>query len=356
MMNQVFRVLTGLGVLAGLAVFSGCFYTASETEQIIVTKFGEVVGDPITTPGLHFKLPVIHKINRLEKRLLNWDGKPIEIPTKDKAYISVNAFARWRITDAKQFYLRLRDANGAMSRLDDILGSETRNAVARHELIEIVRTDKNRTPLLDETLIAANNEAAEGSGVKIGILPPIRVGRAQIEADIKQGAAPKLKEFGIELLDVRFKQINYNNDVLARVYQRMISERLQIAERFRSEGGGEVARINGRRERDLNEIQSNAYRREQEIRGEADAEAARIYAEVYNSSPQAAEFFQFLKTLETFRTVVKSDTTLMLSTDSDIFRMLKAAGVTLPVAALPAPAPAPAPSAPAATESPEAAQ
>lgn len=352
MIKQFLRVFSGLGLLLGVAVFSGCFYTVSETEQVIVTKFGEVVGDPITTPGLRFKLPVVHKINRLEKRLMNWDGKPIEIPTKDKAYISVNAFARWRITDAQLFFLRLRDADSAMSRLDDILGSETRNAIARHELIEIVRTDKERAPSMDETLVVADTETLEGSGVKIGTLPAIRVGRARIEADIKQGAAPKLKEFGIELLDVRFKQINYNNDVLARVYQRMISERLQIAERFRSEGGAEVARINGKRERDLNEIQSIAYKREQEIRGEADAEASRIYAEAYGSKPHAAEFYQLLKGLETYRTVVRPDTTLMLSTDSEIFSLLKSSHgsstssmTSSPRSSIPAadPAPAPAP-------------
>ncbi len=349
-MKQILGIFSALLVMIAVAAFSGCFYTVSETQQVIVTKFGEVVGEPISTPGLRFKIPVIHKINRLEKRLLNWDGKPIEIPTKDKAYISVNTFARWRITDAKQFFLRLRDANSAISRLDDILGSETRNAIARHELIEIVRTDKDRKPALDETLIVTDETASEGSGVKIGVLPDIRTGRARIEADIKQGAAPKLKEFGIELLDVRFKQINYNDDVLVRVYQRMISERLQIAERFRSEGGAEVARINGKRERDLNEIQSVAYKREQEIRGEADAEASSIYAEAYGSQPRAAEFYQLTKGLDTYRTIIRPDTTLMLSTDSDLFRLLKSTGSVLaPASAKPATATPAAPSASAPT-------
>jgi len=351
-MKPLIRISIALILLFIAAVVTGCFYSVNETEQVIVTKFGEVVGEPITKPGLRFKMPLVHKINRIEKRLLNWDGKPIEIPTKDKAYISVNTFARWRITDPRQFFLRLRDADSAISRLDDILGSETRNAIARHELIEIVRTDKDRKPSVDETLAVDDNEVLEGSGVKIGVLPGIRVGRAKIEANIKQGAAPKLKEFGIELLDVRFKQINYNNDVLARVYQRMISERLQIAERFRSEGGAEVARINGKRERDLNEIESVAYKKEQEIRGAADAEASRIYAEAYGSNPVAADFYRLLKGLDTYRVIVQPDTTLLLSTDSDLFRLLKDAGTAVPATASPgsvlptaksAPAPALAP-------------
>ncbi len=214
--------------------------------------------------------------------------------------------------------MRLHDERSALSRLDDILGSETRNSIAKHDLIEIVRTDKNRQPLRDETLKGGPTGA-------IGVLPPIEFGRQQIEDQIKTAAAEKLKGFGIAVLDFRIKRVNYNPDVLARIYQRMISERLQIAQRFRSEGEGESARIAGQRERDLNEIQSNAYRQVQLIRGESDAKATEIYARAYTQNPQAAEFYAFLKTLETYHKIFTKDSTLVLSTDSEIFALLKRA-------------------------------
>ncbi len=310
-------------------------YTVSETEHVIITRFGAITGEPISTPGLRFKLPFVDTVNRLEKRLLSWEGRPITIPTKDKAYITVDTYARWRITDPRQFYIRFRDLRSAESRIEDILGSETRNAIARNDLIEIVRTDTARTPVIDETLRAA--ATTEGTTSKIGQLPPIQVGRARIEEAIKQEAAPKLKEPGIELLDVRFKRINYGDEVLERVYQRMISERLQIAQRFRSEGGAEAARIMGNRERDLNEIESAAYKQVQELRGQGDAEASRIYADAYGGNLAAPEFYQFLKSLETIRATIGKDTTLMLSTDSDLFRLLKSTSNTPPPARTAAP-------------------
>ncbi|MFN0130248.1 MAG: protease modulator HflC [Verrucomicrobiales bacterium] len=322
-MKALFGSLGFATVLVLLLMFLGSVYTVKETEHVIITRFGAIVGESISTPGLRFKLPFIDTVNRLEKRLLNWDGRPITIPTKDKAYVTVDTYARWWITDPAQFFIRFRDLRSAESRLEDILGSETRNAIARNELIEIVRTDKTRTPTPDETLKEV--AATETGTSKIGVLPPIRVGRAKIEEEIKQAAAPKLKDPGIELLDVRFKRINYEDDVLVRVYQRMTSERLQIAQRFRSEGGAEAARINGDRERDLNQIESAAYKQVQQLRGEADAQASRIYAEAYATNPAAPEFYQFLKSLETFRAVVGKDTTLLLSTDSDLFRLLKEA-------------------------------
>jgi len=272
-------------------VFSGSFYTVDQTEQVIITQFGKPVGDPITEPGLHFKTPLVQSVNSLDKRFLEWDGAPVAIPTRDKTYIHVNTFARWRIEDPKTYFVRLHDERSAQSRLEDILGSETRNSIAKHDLIEIVRTDKNRQPLHDETL----KGGPTGTGT-IGVLPPIEFGRLKIEEEIKTAAAQKLAGFGIAVLDFRIKRVNYNPDVLDRIYQRMISERLQIAQRFRSEGEGESARIAGQRERDLNEIQSNAYRRVQEIRGEADAKATEIYARAYTQNPQAAEFYAFLKT------------------------------------------------------------
>ena len=299
----------------------GSFYAVNQTEQVIITQFGKPVGDPITEPGLHFKLPLVQTISRIDKRFLEWDGAPVAIPTRDKTYIHVDTFARWRINDPKTYFVRLHDERSAQSRLEDILGSETRNAIAKHDLIEIVRTDKNRKPLRDENL----KNVPTGVGT-IGVLPSIQFGRLKIEEEIKAAAAAKLAEFGIELLDLRLKRVNYNPDVLDRIYQRMISERRQIAQRFRSEGEGEAARIAGQKERDLNEIQSTAYRQVQQIRGQADAKATEIYAHAYTQNPQAAEFYAFLKSMETYRKVLTKDSTLLLSTDSDLFGLLKRAG------------------------------
>jgi membrane protease subunit HflC len=307
--------------LVALGAIRTSFYAVHQTEQVIVTQFGKPVGEPITEPGLHFRIPFIQEVNRIDKRFLEWDGSPVAIPTRDKTYIHVDTFARWRIDDPKTYFVRLHDERSAQSRLEDILGSETRNAIARHDLLEIVRTDKDRKPMHDESL----KPGPVGIGT-IGILSPIYYGRQQIETDIKTAAAVKLQEFGIELLDVRLRRVNYNPDVLGRIYQRMISERLQIAQRFRSEGEGEAARIAGQKERDINEIQSTAYRKVQEIRGEADAKASEIYARAYTQNPQAAEFYGFLKSLETYRKVLNKDATLVLSTDSDLFNLLKHSG------------------------------
>ena len=303
-------------------ILSGAFYTVDQTEQVIITQFGQPVGDPITEPGLHFKIPFVQNVNSLDKRFLEWDGAPVAIPTRDKTYIHVDTFARWRIEDPKTYFVRLHDERSAQSRLEDILGSETRNSIAKHDLIEIVRTDKNRQPLHDESLKGGPTGA-------IGVLPPIEFGRRTIEEEIKSAAAQKLAGFGIAVLDFRIKRVNYNSDVLDRIYQRMISERLQIAQRFRSEGEGEAARIAGQRDRDLNEIQSTAYRQVQQIRGESDAKATEIYARAYTQNPRAAEFYTFLKTLETYHKIFTKDSTLVLSTNSDIFALLKhAAGKT----------------------------
>lgn len=323
-----------VAIVATILVKSVC-YTVDQTEQVIVTQFGKPVGDPVIEPGLHFKVPFIQEVNRLDKRFLEWDGAPVGIPTKDKTYIHVETFARWRIREPLQYFLKLRDERSAQSRLEDILGSETRNAIARHELIEIIRTDKNRKPLRDESLKGGTTGAI---ATNVGTLPPINVGRQKIETEIKTAAEGKLAEFGIELLDVRLKRVDYNPDVLERIHQRMISERQQIAQAFRSQGEGEAARINGQKERDLNEIQSAAYRQVQQIRGEADAKATEIYAKAYTQSPQAAEFYQFLKTLETYRKVIGKDSTLVLSTNSDLFDLLRRfASKTNAPAAKPAP-------------------
>ncbi len=301
--------------LAGLVLFLSSTYTVPETQQTIITQFGKPVGNAITSAGLHFKKPFIQQVNRLEKRILAWDGRPTEMPTKDKTYIVVDAFGRWRISDPIQYFLRIRDERSALSRLDDILGSEIRNAIAKHELIEMIRTTKDRQPVRDEVLAAAHGN--------LGILYPITMGRAKVEEEVFQQAVPKLLGFGIALLDVRFKRINYNESVRKRIYERMISERQQIADRYRSEGAGEAAKIIGKKERDLQQIQSEAYKKIQKIQGDADAKATEIYSSAYNQSQVAVEFYRFAKSMETYRLMANPDTTLILSTDTELFRFLK---------------------------------
>jgi len=301
--------------VVGTYVVSSSVYTVSEVEQVIITQFGKPVGDPVTTAGLKIKVPFIQEINPIDRRVLEWDGNPSDMPTKDKLYISVDLFARWRITDPLQYFLRLRDERSAQSRLDDILGSETRNAVAKHELIEIIRTTSDRVPLRDALLTQAEPD--------MGALVPIQKGRVQVEREIFAAAAEKVQVFGIELLDIRFKRINYNESVRPKIYDRMVSERRQIAERFLSEGNGEAARIRGNRVRELNRIQSEAYRQVEEIRGVADAKATEIYARAYNQSPQAVEFYEFTRTMRSYESIIAANTTLVLSTDSDLFKFLK---------------------------------
>ena len=316
--------MTGILRLAILAILGiGAFvswnslYTVSEVEQVIITQFGKPIGDPVTTAGLQVKVPFVQDVNPIDKRILEWDGSPSDMPTKDKLYISVDIFARWRITDPLQYFLRLRDERSAQSRLDDILGSETRNAVAKHELIEIIRTTKDRVPLRDTLLTDAERD------LEMGALVPIQKGRKLVEQEIFAAAAEKVRVFGIELLDIRFKRINYNESVRPKIYDRMISERRQIAERFLSEGNGEAARIRGNRVRDLNKIQSEAYRQVEEIRGVADAKATEIYAKAYNESPEAAAFYEFTRTMQAYKSLIAANTTLVLSTDSDLFKFLK---------------------------------
>jgi membrane protease subunit HflC len=308
-------VLATVGLVV-LVLVLGSLYSLDETEQGIITQFGKPVGNAVTNAGLHLKLPFIQEVNRLEKRVVRWDGRPTEMPTKDKTYILVDAFGRWRIRDPQPYFLRLRDERSAQSRLDDILGSEIRNAIAKNELIELVRTTKDREAVVDDILQGGRESNA-------GQLYPIRKGRTLVEQEIFASAAPKIAVFGIELLDVRFKRINYNPSVALRIYERMISERQQIAERFRSEGAGEAAKILGQKQKDLQAIESEAYRKIQEIRGAADARATEIYARAYNQSPPAAAFYGFLKTLETYRSALSNDTTLILTTDSELFRLLK---------------------------------
>jgi modulator of FtsH protease HflC len=292
-------------IVAAVVVFaaSSSLYTLEETEQAILTEFGKPIGEPVTNAGLHFKVPLTQEVNRIDKQILEWDAPRSEMPTRDKLYISVDMFARWRITKPLEYFRRLRDERSAQSRLDDILGSETRNAIAKHDLIE--------------TLI----QAAEGSG-SIGVLQEIHKGRTAIEQEIRDAAKIKLAELGIELLDVRFKRINYNPSVVEKIYERMISERQQIASRFRSEGEGEAAKILGDRERDLSVIESEAYKTVQQMRGEADARATSIYAGAYSTTPEARNLYAFIKTMDTYKKVISENDTLVLSSGSELFRFL----------------------------------
>lgn len=312
-MKRLPIVLGLVALLIVVAIVGDPLFTVHETETVILTRFGAPVGDPITEPGLHWKTPFVMTVNRLEKRILEWDGMPVEMPTKDKTYIIVDTFARWRIGDPSQFFVKLRDERSAQSRIEDIIGSEVRTAVAGHDLIEVVRSDKDR--------VLPPNLTAEGT--TSSVLPVATRGRLALQGDILKAAQPKLASIGIELLDVRIKRVNYNPDISTNIYQRMISERQQIAQRFRSEGEGEAARINGRRGRDLLEVESEAYKQVQELRGDADAEASRIYAEAYNKSPESRDFYGFLKTLDTYRTILGKQTNLILSTDSELFRLLE---------------------------------
>ncbi len=313
-MNKILSVLALL-IFPLVIVGFQSFYRVNETEQVIITQFGKPVGDIITDSGLKLKVPFIQTVNRIEKRILLWDGSANDMPTKDKLYITVDTFGRWRIKDPLQYFLRLRDERSAQSRLEDILGSETRNAVAKHELIEIIRTTKGRQPAVDPLL----------EGADISTLLPITRGRRQVEEDIYAAASSKLSEFGIELLDIRFKRINYNDSVRQKIYQRMISERQQIAERFRSEGAGEANKIIGNKEKDLQEIESEAYKTIQTIQGDADAKATEIYANAYNKSKESRALYDFVKTLETYRSVVDNKTTLVMTTDSALYRILSEA-------------------------------
>jgi len=307
-----------LAVLAAIGIF-GCAYTVDQTEQVVVTQFGRPIGEPINAAasrsgaGLHFKLPFVQTANRFEKRILEWDGPPGEMTTRDKLFVVVDTFARWRIADPLKYFQSLRDERSALSRLDDIIGSETRNVVARHDLIELVRSDKDRKPERDAALV----------DVGAGGLPPIRFGREALEKEILAAAMQKVGIWGIELLDVRVKRINYKSGVIEKIYDRMMSERMQIAERFRSEGAGEAAKIQGRKEKDLRRIESEAYRKVQELTGAADATASEIYARAYTASPLAADFYTFTKTLDTYKETLGRDSTLILTTDSDLFRLLK---------------------------------
>ncbi len=302
-------IVIGIVVLLGVLAAGGGLYRVGETEQVVITQFGDPRGDAVTTPGLHFKIPFIQKANYFDKRFLEWDGDPNLVPTRELKFIHVDSYARWRITDPLLYFQRLTDERGAQSRLDDILDGETRNVIAKHELIEVVRSSNREFAVTEEV---------GGQTTSTGQVT-IEFGREQLAREVLLAAQTRTQDLGIEILDFQFKRLNYGEEVRQDVYARMISERQRIAEQFRSEGAGDSARINGERERELKEITSEAYRQAQEIKGRADAEAADIYAAAYNRD---AEFYRFLKTMEVLRVTLDSTTVLVLSTDGDFLRYL----------------------------------
>ena len=302
-------LLVGGAILAALLLFSSV-YTLSETEQAIVTQFGKPVGGVVSTPGLHLKVPLVQTVHRFDKRWLEYDGDPNEIPTRDKKYIWVDTYARWRISDPLRFFQAVRDERGGQSRLDDIVDGETRNAVASFDLIEIVRS---------------SNRAFEVTGELEGIgaaeaMAQIKTGREKIAQQILERAAKITPEFGVELVDVRFKRINYTESVQQKVFERMISESKRIAERSRSEGQGRAAEIRGQKERDVLAASSVGYKTAQELKGKADAKATTIYARAYGRDPG---FYEFLKSMETLQAALGKDATVILSTDSELLKYLK---------------------------------
>ena len=311
------QIFWGVIFLLVLVFLLSSTFIVTETDQVIVTRFGKPVREPITAPGIKIKWPLIDEANFFEKRFLEWDGSPNQVPTRDKRFIWIDAYARWRIADALLFFQRLRDERSAQSRLDDILDGETRNAVANHDLDEVVRST-NRQPAFDSEL--------SGSDVA-DTLKKIRTGREKITREILSAAAARVKDLGIELLDLRLKRIDYVEEVREKVYDRMISERKRIADRFRSEGQGEASKILGEKERELKQITSNAYRTSQEIIGRADAEATKIYANAYNRNDESREFYRFLKTMETYDSTFTANDWLIISSKSDYYKYLKSPSV-----------------------------
>ena len=309
MKKTLYIILIVVTFVALLATFDSV-YVVKETEQVILTQFGRPIGQPITEPGISMKVPFIQKVSYFDKRYLEWDGDANQVPTKDKKFIFVDSYARWQIVDPLQFFIRLNDERGAQSRISDILDGETRNAVASHDLIELVRST-NRTPEQTEEFLE-----------ELDVLDDIAIGRDEIEKLVLERANQRTSDLGIRILDFRFKRMNYVDEVRLSINQRMISERNQIADLFRSEGQGEARRIEGDKERELAAIQSEAERQAEEIRGRADAEATAIYAAAYNKSATARQLYSFLKGLEALEAPMDEQTTIVLSTDSELFKLL----------------------------------
>jgi len=316
--NIKFGILAVIGVL--IVLLYGSAYVVDETEQVVVTQFGRIVGEPVRSPGLKFKIPFIQKANILPNILLEWDGDPGQIPTKDKTYIWVDTFARWRISDPIIYFQTVKDEFNALKRLDEIIDPAMRNMISSYSLVESVRNTAR--PMDTFEAFAGNDEQgnAQEEKNKRMVRYKVNMGREKIARSIEKQAREKLSEFGIEVVDVKVKRINYVDRVRQSVYDRMVAERNQIAEKFRAEGRGEASNIRGEKERDLQVIKSEAYRTAQSIKGKADAEASRIYAEAYGQDP---DFYAFIKTMELYKQALEKDSTMVLSTDSELMRYLK---------------------------------
>lgn len=303
----------GVVAVIALVTINSALYTVSETEQVIITQFGRPIGQAITQPGLHVKLPFVQDLNVFDKRWLEWDGDANQLPTRDKKYIWVDTYARWRVADPLRFFQRLRDERGAHSRLDDIIDGETRNVIANHNLIEVVRSSNRKFEQGEEAQDVLEEEEKQ----------EVVQGRDKITRLILARASQVMPEYGIELVDVQIQRINYVDSVQTKVFERMVSERKRIADRHRSEGQGRSAEIRGRKERELKRIESEAYRKTQDIKGKADAEAAGIYAGAYSRD---GELYRFVKTLEMYRDTFDKDTSLLMSGDAEVFRYLRSPG------------------------------
>ncbi len=300
-------------IIITLLIITGSAFIVDETEQVIITQFGKVVGSPVKEPGLYFKIPLIQEVNYFPKNLLQWDGNPGQIPTLDKTYIWVDTFARWKIVEPVKFFQTVNNTVSALARLDDIIDPAVRNFITSYSLIETVRKSARELDTFEIGMMENKKYEFQSSFA-------IKTGRELIMKGILEQAQPKLAQFGIELVDVKIKRINYVTEVRDSVYARMIAERKQIAEKFRSEGHGEAQKITGEKERDLKRITSEAYRKAQELQGKADAEATKIYAKAFGADPA---FYSFIKTLEVYNEALGKDTSIILSTDSELFKYLK---------------------------------
>ena len=308
-MGKFFSVLITIFIFVIVLIFGGAFYIVNESEQVVITQFGKPVGNPITTPGLKLKKPFLETANYFDKRFIAWDGEPKQVSTRDKRFININTYARWRISDPLQYAKRLFDESKALTRLGSVLEGATQNAIANHDLIELVRSS-------NRDYVSGQENSDEKSNKEKAI---IESGRDELTKEILALAKESTKDLGIEILDFKFKRINYVPEVRQKVYERMISERKRIAEEFRSQGAGESARISGQKDRDLKEITSDAYRRSQEIKGKADGEAANIYAGAYNKNPS---FYRFMRTMEIYRETLDDETVLVLSTEGEFLKYL----------------------------------
>ena len=312
-MKKILSLITAAAIIIAFLLISGAVYTVDETQQVVITQFGEPIGKPITDAGLHFKMPFIRHANYFEKRILEWDGCPNQIPTKDKKYIWVDTTARWKIVDALKFLQSVSNETGAHARLDDVIDSATRDFVTSHNLVEAVR---NTNRIMDIGLLRKEEDRDQIAGE----LEKIEFGRNATTRGILRQASKIVPQYGIELIDVRIKRINYVSDVQKKVFERMISERKRAAEQYRSEGQGKKAEIEGQMGKELKQIRSEAYRVAETLKGKADAEATDIYADAYNRDP---DFYAFLKTLDTYKNTIDGETTVILTTDSEYLTYLR---------------------------------